>query len=353
MASNRTKYEIAGLIFITIISIVLLVLVGITFSKVNKPQAEAPTNKPTSPTSTTAPKERTYNYEGNMDTQEAWNDFLNSPGSDEYREDVIKYTADITDALNSTYPTAVVNVTGFQESSASSKRYVNDKAPQADTVIVLFTTDITTDNGPPNPTEVKDTINDNINKTSCNDCSVTKMDLQLRSTTMPPTSEPTGSGPTRSSHTSSPHSVSSTTTTSHSPGEYVAAEYLISNMDERYHPCEDFYKFACGNFTNNHPTPDGVVGYGTFDVVQDRVGDTIYAHLQKINMSDPQLTEWQMKVKVFYDSCTDRNQRGDRDNRKLRQYIDELGGWPMIMKKGSWNEKNFNLAKVLATLLGN
>lgn len=57
MASRRTTYEIAALIFISIVLIVLLVLVGITFSKVNNPpQSEKESN--TTPQTTSEPSKR-------------------------------------------------------------------------------------------------------------------------------------------------------------------------------------------------------------------------------------------------------------------------------------------------------
>lgn len=110
-------------------------------------------------------------------------------------------------------------------------------------------------------------------------------------------------------------------------------------MDTSYHPCEDFYKFACGNFASNHTIKDNAVGYGTFDLVQDRVGDIILENMRKINVSNPDLAEWRVKTKRFYDSCNSTKQTGIRNNRQLLKYIDELGGWPMIMEKGTWDEK--------------
>lgn len=137
-----------------------------------------------------------------------------------------------------------------------------------------------------------------------------------------------------------------TTTAEHStrphiPAEYIAAEYLKRNMDEKYHPCENFYQFACGNFTKSFPTPKGVIGYGTFDVVQDRIIDKIDLALQQINVSDPTLQPWEQKVKRFYESCGTLNQKGIDYNRRLLEIIKDFGGWPIIMKPDEWNNKRY------------
>lgn len=129
------------------------------------------------------------------------------------------------------------------------------------------------------------------------------------------------------------------TTPAHDIGYAVAAEYLKRNMDESVKPCDDFYKFACGNFKKNHPTPNGVVGYGTFDLVQDRVMDHIDIQLNKANLSDPRLEDWLRKTKVFYDSCTAFKQDGLKDNKELIKIIDSFGGWPLMMKRGTWDPK--------------
>lgn len=138
-------------------------------------------------------------------------------------------------------------------------------------------------------------------------------------------------------------SPSPTTTHPHLPAEYIAAEYLKRNMDERYHPCLDFYKFACGNFTTSFPAPKGVVGYGTFDLVQDRIIDKIDLALRKINASSQTIQPWQAKVKLFYESCGSLQQKGIDYNRRLLEIIQDFGGWPLIMEPGTWKNTRYGI----------
>jgi predicted metalloendopeptidase len=35
-------------------------------------------------------------------------------------------------------------------------------------------------------------------------------------------------------------------------------------MDQTVDPCEDFYRFTCGNWEQEHPTPDSALEYNWF-----------------------------------------------------------------------------------------
>jgi membrane metallo-endopeptidase-like protein 1 len=349
MASRRSTYEIAALIFVTIILIVLLVLVGITFNKVNNP----PKSEGEGSGTTENPHETTTSpgagvsipYDGAMDTAETWDDQLADPESEIFNETKTKYQDLITASLVGTYPGVTTIVNKFQENPPTLldfKVQVDRKSADDDgTVKVDFTTYIPYEKGttPPPDSAIETTINDNINQTACDGCNVTS--IVIITTTPNPTTVTT------------PHSkgTEGTERTTRSPLDpaVIAAEYILSNLDDRYNPCEDFYHFACGNFTNNHPVRHGAVGYGTFDIVQDRVGDIILLNLHKINLSDPDLEDWRSKTRRFYDNCK-HNQSLD-DNKLLLKYINDIGGWPMIMESDTWNEKKFT--QQLPTILAN
>jgi putative endopeptidase len=41
-------------------------------------------------------------------------------------------------------------------------------------------------------------------------------------------------------------------------------------MDKTADPCEDFNRYACGNFKTIHPLPETTTSFGTFDLLEER-----------------------------------------------------------------------------------
>ena len=50
-------------------------------------------------------------------------------------------------------------------------------------------------------------------------------------------------------------------------------------MDKTADPCEDFNRYACGNFKTFYPLPETTTSFGTFDLLEERkaVGSTIHS----------------------------------------------------------------------------
>lgn len=85
------------------------------------------------------------------------------------------------------------------------------------------------------------------------------------------------------------------------------ASMLQQNMDFTVEPCEDFFKFTCGNFDEEHPRPDSQTSHDWFTERQGQVLRKIRKKLQmktKKNESstDPYPVE---QSRWLYESCLD------------------------------------------------
>lgn len=67
----------------------------------------------------------------------------------------------------------------------------------------------------------------------------------------------------------------------------TTAAIIIKNMDTKSDPCQDFYKYACGQWIKANPVPDGRSMWGMFNelemnnqlVVKNALGVTLYIYI--------------------------------------------------------------------------
>lgn len=116
--------------------------------------------------------------------------------------------------------------------------------------------------------------------------------------------------------------------------EITEFNYLDPTID----PCEDFYKFTCGNFNNVQTIPDGESVWDNFAILQEEIFDLI-----KIIVSGEKLRDEPIalqKAKAAYQACLDVDY-ADRLELPEKALLNNLGGWPLISYKTdhlTWNE---------------
>ncbi|MDO7854273.1 M13 family metallopeptidase [Hymenobacter convexus] len=56
----------------------------------------------------------------------------------------------------------------------------------------------------------------------------------------------------------------------------------LANLDRTVAPCDDFYRFANGNWMKNNPIPASETGWGGFNVLRNRNRDVVHGILEKV-----------------------------------------------------------------------
>ncbi|KAK2705540.1 neprilysin-2-like [Artemia franciscana] len=122
------------------------------------------------------------------------------------------------------------------------------------------------------------------------------------------------------------------------PGCTLAAAELLMNVDESVDPCDDFYKFACGNFEKRTTIPDDRSAVTTFSILSDK----LLVQLRQILQEKPSDNEPKpfTLVKNLYKSCMNKNLIEERGLEPMKAIIKELGGWP-VLEGDSWDESSF------------
>ena len=79
----------------------------------------------------------------------------------------------------------------------------------------------------------------------------------------------------------------------------------LSSIDQKADPCQDFYKFACGNFAANHPIPpdqpSASGGYQLFNVNTQQLSGI----LEKAAAAGGTRSPNEQKIGDFYHACLD------------------------------------------------
>ena len=78
----------------------------------------------------------------------------------------------------------------------------------------------------------------------------------------------------------------------------------LSAMDRTVNPCQDFYKFACGNWMKQNPIPPQYAVWGRFQELNDRNLEVLHQILED-SAQHQDRSPLDQKIGAFYASCID------------------------------------------------
>ncbi|XP_054747358.1 phosphate-regulating neutral endopeptidase PHEX [Anastrepha obliqua] len=94
---------------------------------------------------------------------------------------------------------------------------------------------------------------------------------------------------------------------------------LTYSMDEETDPCEDFYKFTCGRWADDHPKPDASTSNDWFRERQAKIMRTLRSFLQaNISNEEPEAVG---KAKIMYRACMNTDLLDKRELEPLIGYL--------------------------------
>ncbi|KAB7507712.1 Endothelin-converting enzyme 1 [Armadillidium nasatum] len=124
------------------------------------------------------------------------------------------------------------------------------------------------------------------------------------------------------------------------------AERMLQVMNSSVDPCENFYEYACGRWSEVYPLEDKALD-NTFDRLREGLDEVLKQLLEEpITSEDSRST---IIAKTLYKGCMDEEKIESLGVTPLKTLLSQLGGWP-VLEGEAWNEEAFDWVELMAKL---
>jgi len=106
------------------------------------------------------------------------------------------------------------------------------------------------------------------------------------------------------------------------PGEY--SSFDLTAIDKSVDPCQDFYRYACGNWLKNNPIPPDQSSWGRFNELHERNQAILRGILEKQSVDNPGRDAVNQKIGDYYYSCMDEAAIEAKGTAPVKPYIDQI-----------------------------
>ncbi|XP_044005766.1 neprilysin-2-like [Aphidius gifuensis] len=129
------------------------------------------------------------------------------------------------------------------------------------------------------------------------------------------------------------------------------ARSIKAKMNDSADYCDDFYNYVCGGFVNSTLIPDDKNSVSIATPLEDIVLKQLNTIISR--PSQPDEPEIFKLAKSLYKICMDIDAIEEQGVKPLFDYVEQLGGWPVLKKDNEWNESLFNWKENIAQISKN
>ncbi|KAK7068963.1 Endothelin-converting enzyme 2 [Halocaridina rubra] len=118
----------------------------------------------------------------------------------------------------------------------------------------------------------------------------------------------------------------------------MLAGSVLSSMDQRIDPCENFYNYACGGWVVKNPIPEGKPTWGTLTKLSSDNQMILRSALESPKKTQSKTEE---KARIFYRSCMDVNKTIEKlGSKPVVELVEMMGSWSI---SGNWSAASYSL----------
>lgn len=122
-------------------------------------------------------------------------------------------------------------------------------------------------------------------------------------------------------------------------GCVMESSKILSFIDENIDPCDNFYKFACGNYIKKTIIPEDKIQVDLSTTVDDLVREQLR---QIINEPvQPNESKYFQLAKSLNAACLNQSIIEERGIKPLADILESYGGWPVV-KGDLWSDIGFD-----------
>jgi putative endopeptidase len=111
------------------------------------------------------------------------------------------------------------------------------------------------------------------------------------------------------------------------PEPKAPQSFDLTAIDKTADPCNDFYRYACGNWAKKNPIPADQTAWGQFAMLNERNDWLLYRELEKAAIPSAARTPLEQKYGDYYASCMNTQVADQKGVTPLQPALDAINAW--------------------------